>query len=47
MRREGEIAKQIKNMIILTRLKYFKNKSMPKLNIELHLTYKDGELRIV
>ncbi len=46
MRGEGEIAKQINNMMNLARLKYFKNKSIPKLNIELHVKYKDGQLRI-
>ena len=26
--------------------KYFKNKSMPKLNLELHEQYKDGQLKL-
>ncbi|MCK0114720.1 PA0069 family radical SAM protein [Gelidibacter sp. F63206] len=46
MRGEGEIAKQINDMVKLAKLKYFKNKSMPKLNTSLHEQYKDGQLRL-
>ena len=43
MRGEGKIAEQIRNLIQLARLKYFKDKKMPKLNTELHETYKSGQ----
>ncbi len=46
MRGEGEIAEQINNLVRLARLKYFKNKGMPKLNKELHEQYKDGQLKL-
>ncbi len=46
MRGEGQIAKQINDLIALARLKYFKDKSMPKLNIALHEQYKDGQLKL-
>ena len=46
MRGEGKIAEQINNLIKLARLKYFKNKSMPKLNVELHEQFKDGQLKL-
>jgi len=46
MRGEGEIAKQINDLIKLARLKYFKDKTMPKLNTELHEIYKDGQMRL-
>ncbi|MBA6151852.1 PA0069 family radical SAM protein [Gelidibacter maritimus] len=46
MRGEGEIAKQINDMVKLAKLKYFKNKSMPKLNTSLHEQYKDGQLKL-
>ncbi len=46
MRGEGQIAKQINDLIKLARLKYFKDKSMPKLNTDLHITYKDGQMRL-
>lgn len=46
MRGEGEIAKQINDLIKLARLKYFKGKAMPKLNTELHEIYKDGQMRL-
>lgn len=42
---EGHIAKQIHDLMKLARLKYFKDKSMPKLNTELHEIYKEGQLR--
>ncbi len=46
MRGEGEIAKQINDLIKLAKLKYFKGKTMPKLNTTLHEAYKDGQLRL-
>lgn len=46
MRGEGQIAKQINDLMVLARLKYFKDKSMPKLNIALHEQYKDGQLKL-
>ncbi|MDT0557814.1 PA0069 family radical SAM protein [Ichthyenterobacterium sp. W332] len=46
MRGEGQIAKQINAMMSLARLKYFKEKSMPKLNTTLHEQYKDGQMRL-
>ncbi len=46
MRGEGQIAKQINDLIKLARLKYFKGKSMPKLNTTLHEQYKDGQMKL-
>ncbi|GAB4154255.1 MAG: PA0069 family radical SAM protein [Winogradskyella sp.] len=46
MRGEGQIAKQINDLIALARLKYFKERSMPKLNLELHEQYKDGQMKL-
>jgi DNA repair photolyase len=46
MRGEGHIAKQIHDLIRLARLKYFKNREMPVLNMDLHEQYKDGQLRL-
>ncbi|WP_431133255.1 PA0069 family radical SAM protein [Psychroserpens mesophilus] len=46
MRGEGHIAKQINDLIKLARLKYFKNKEIPKLNTELHDIYKDGQMKL-
>ncbi|RKE98918.1 PA0069 family radical SAM protein [Ichthyenterobacterium magnum] len=46
MRGEGEIAKQINDLVKLAKLKYFKNKTMVKLNTSLHKTYKDGQLKL-
>ena len=43
---EGKIAEQINNLIKLARLKYFKGKTMPKLNTALHETYKEGQLKL-
>ena len=44
MRGEGQIAKQINDLVHLARHKYFKGKCMPRLNIELHEQYKTGQL---
>ncbi len=46
MHGEGEIAKQINDMVKLAKLKYFKDKSMPKLNTSLHEQFKDGQLKL-
>ena len=46
MRGEGQIAKQINDLVKLARLKYFKNKGMPKLNTELHEQYKVGQMKL-
>ncbi len=46
MRGEGEIAKHINAMVKLARLKYFKDKKMPKLNTDLHVQYKEGQLKL-
>ncbi len=42
MRGEGEIAKQINDLVKLAKLKYFKGKTIPKLNCSLHEQYKEG-----
>lgn len=46
MRGEGEIAKQINDMVKLAKLKYFRDKQMPTLNTSLHEQYKDGQLKL-
>ncbi|REG89234.1 PA0069 family radical SAM protein [Winogradskyella sediminis] len=46
MRGEGKIAQQINDLVQLARLKYFKNKSMPKLNTNLHEVCKDGQMKL-
>lgn len=46
MRGEGEIAKQINDLVKMAKFKYFKDKSMPKLNTMLHEQYKDGQLKL-
>ncbi|WP_282134787.1 PA0069 family radical SAM protein [Seonamhaeicola maritimus] len=46
MRGEGKIAEQITNLVRLARQKYFKDKSMPKLNCDLHEPYKNGQLKL-
>jgi len=46
MRGEGKIADQIHNLMRLARLKYFKNKHMPRLNTLIHEEYKDGQLKL-
>ena len=46
MRGEGKIAEQINNLIRMARLKYFKDKGMPKLNTDLHETYKTGQMKL-
>jgi DNA repair photolyase len=46
MRGEGEIAKQINDLMKLAKLKYFKDKSKQILNCSLHEKYKDGQLKL-
>lgn len=46
MRGEGEIAKQINDVVKLARLKYFKKKTIPQLDCSLHEQYKDGQLKL-
>ncbi|WP_248724680.1 PA0069 family radical SAM protein [Seonamhaeicola sp. ML3] len=46
MRGEGKIAEQINTLVRLAKLKYFKNKTMPKLNTHLHEQYKHGQLKL-
>jgi DNA repair photolyase len=46
MRGEGEIARQINNLVRLAKQKYFKDKVMPKLNTTLYETHKLGQLKL-
>ena len=46
MRGEGKIAEQINNLVRLARLKYFKDKAIPKLNCNLHEQFKHGQLKL-
>ncbi|MEO1030132.1 MAG: PA0069 family radical SAM protein [Bacteroidota bacterium] len=46
MRGEGQISKQINDLVALARLKYFKHKAMPKLNTELYEQYRDGQMKL-
>ncbi|MGS2725602.1 PA0069 family radical SAM protein [Psychroserpens sp. BH13MA-6] len=46
MRGEGQIAKQINDLMTLARLKYFKDRMKQPLNTSLHDQYKDGQLRL-
>jgi hypothetical protein len=43
---EGKIASQIHELVRLAKHTYFKNKKFPKLNTELHESYKDGQLKL-
>ncbi|WP_228236809.1 PA0069 family radical SAM protein [Allomuricauda sp. M10] len=43
---EGKIAEQIHEMARLARRRYFEGKTYPKLNMELHQQYKDGQLKL-
>lgn len=45
-RGEGKIATQIHDLVRLARHTYFKDKTFPKLNIELHEQFKDGQMRL-
>ena len=46
MRGEGQIAKQINDLVKLARQKYFKTKAMPKLNTNLHESSKNGQMKL-
>ena len=46
IRGEGEIAKQINDLVKLANLKYFKGRTMPKLNTEMHEAFKDGQMKL-
>ena len=46
MRGEGKIAEQINMLVRLAKKKYFKNKTMPNLNCDLHEPYKVGQLKL-
>jgi len=46
MRGEGQVAKQINDLIRLAKLKYFKDKQIKSLNTKLHAQYKDGQMRL-
>lgn len=46
MRGESKIDEQINTMLKLERLKYFKNKQMPRLNTDLHEQYKTGQITL-
>lgn len=46
MRGEGQIAKQINDTVKLAKAKYFKGRSIPKLNDALHENYKTNQLKL-
>ena len=46
MQGEGQIAKQINDLVALAKLKYFKDKSVPRLSTRLHASYKDGQMKL-
>ncbi|NNE32740.1 MAG: PA0069 family radical SAM protein [Winogradskyella sp.] len=46
MRGEGQIAKQINDLVKLARRKYFKDRTKPKLNCELYEVYRDGQMKL-
>jgi len=46
MRGEGEIAKQINDLVKLAKHKYFRHKIMPQLHTSLHRQFKDGQLKL-
>ncbi len=45
-RGEGKIATQIHDLVRLAKHTYFKDKTFPKLNTELHEQYKQGQMRL-
>ena len=45
-RGEGTIATQIHDLVNLAKRTYFKNKTFPKLNTELHEQFKEGQLKL-
>jgi len=46
MRGEGKMAKQINDTVKLAKLRYFKDKTVPKLNIDLYEGFKNGQLKL-
>ncbi len=46
MKGEGKIAHQIHEMAHLARQRYFNGRTFPKLNMELHEQYKDGQMKL-
>lgn len=46
MHGKGQIAQQINDLVKLARLKYFKDKTIPKLNTALHEPFKNGQLKL-
>jgi DNA repair photolyase len=46
MHGEGKIADQINSLVKMARHKYFKGKGMPRLNVELHEQFKEGQLKL-
>lgn len=46
MRGEGTIAKQINDTAKLAKMRYFKDKKMPELNMKLHEQHKGGQLKL-
>ena len=45
-RGEGQIAKQIHDMMRLAKKRYFKDRDYPKLNTNLNEPYKDGQMKM-
>ncbi|WP_291965385.1 PA0069 family radical SAM protein [Maribacter sp.] len=45
-RGDGKIATQIHDMVRLAKRTYFRDRSFPKLNTDLHESYKDGQLKL-
>ncbi|MAU14847.1 MAG: radical SAM protein [Muricauda sp.] len=45
-RGEGKIAEQIHEMANLAKRRYFNGRTFPKLNMELHEQYKDGQMKL-
>ena len=45
-RGEGKIAEQIHDLMKLAKQRYFKDKTFPKLNTDLHEQYKHGQMRL-
>ena len=45
-RGEGKIATQIHDLVNLAKRTYFKNKTFPKLNTDLHEQFKEGQLKL-
>lgn len=43
---EGKIAEQIHEMAQIARKRYFKNRNFPRLNMELHEQYKNGQMKL-